>query len=138
MAAGTGIGSLKRTRGFTLMEMMIVLTIIAILASIAVPMYQAVILRTKEAVLKEDLHSLRSVIDQYTVDKKTAPQSLEDLVFAGYLRTIPEDPITDSTTTWQVEYGETAMVPDQLQTGIVDVRSGSSALSTEGTPYSEW
>lgn len=117
---------------------MIVLTIIAILASVAVPMYQATILRAKEAVLKENLHSLRTVIDQYTADKRTAPQSLEDLIAAGYLRDVPEDPITDSQTTWQVEFGSTAMVPDQLDTGVVDVRSGAPSLSTEGTLYSEW
>ncbi len=129
---------MNRTRGFTLLELMIVLTIIAILASVAVPMYQATILRAKEAVLKENLHSLRTVIDQYTADKRTAPQSLEDLIAAGYLRDVPEDPITDSQTTWQVEFGSTAMVPDQLDTGVVDVRSGAPSLSTEGTLYSEW
>ena len=85
--------------GFTLLEMMIVLTIIAILASISIPMYQAIVLRSREAVLKSNLHSLRSVIDQYTADKKIAPQSLEDLVDAGYLREVPQDPITDSSTT---------------------------------------
>ena len=125
-------------KGFTLLEMMIVLTIIAILASISVPMYQAVVLRAKEAVLKDNLHGLRSVIDQYTADKKTAPQSLEDLVDAGYYREIPEDPITESSTTWQLEFGDTTMIPDQLETGIVDVHSGSTAISSEGTPYSEW
>jgi general secretion pathway protein G len=125
-------------RGFTLLELMIVLTIIAIIAAIAVPMYQATILRAREAVLMENLHSLRSVIDQYTVDKKSAPQSLEDLIAAGYLRDVPEDPITGSRTTWQIEYGSTVIVPDQLQTGIVDVRSGSPLISTEGTPYAEW
>ena len=125
-------------KGFTLLEMMIVLTIIAILASISVPMYQAVVLRAKEAVLKDNLHGLRSVIDQYTADKKTAPQSLEDLVDAGYYREIPEDPITESSTTWQLEFGDTTLIPDQLETGIVDVHSGSTAISSEGTPYSEW
>ncbi len=125
-------------KGFTLLEMMIVLTIIAILASISVPMYQAIVLRAKEAVLKDNLHGLRSVIDQYTADKKTAPQSLEDLVDAGYYREIPEDPITESSTTWQLEFGDTALIPDQLETGIVDVHSGSTVISTEGTPYSEW
>lgn len=129
---------MKRDSGFTLLEMMIVLTIIAILAAIAVPMYQAIVLRTKEAVLKENLHSLRSVIDQYTADKKTAPQVLDDLVGAGYLREIPDDPITESNTTWQVETGSTALVPDQQATGIVNVYSGSTAVSTDGTPYSEW
>ncbi len=124
--------------GFSLLEMMIVLTIIAILASISIPMYQVTLLRSREAVLKSNLHSLRSVIDQYTADKKIAPQSLEDLVDAGYLREVPQDPITDSSTTWQVEFGSTALVVDQLDTGIVDVRSGSSAVSSEGTPYSDW
>lgn len=140
MEASTVSGS-KTTlaaRGFTLMEMMIVLTIISILASIAIPMYQAVILRSKEAVLKENLHTLRSVIDQYTADKKTAPQALEDLVSAGYLRQVPEDPITESSTTWQTEFGDTALVPDQMDTGIVDVHSGSTGVSTEGNAYSEW
>ena len=131
-AACTRSGKLNRTRGFTLLELMIVLTIIAILASIAVPMYQATILRAKEAVLKENLHSIRSVIDQYTADKRTAPQSLEDLIAAGYLREVPEDPITESPTTWQVEFGATAMVPDQLDTGIVDVRSGAPAPFDRG------
>ena len=125
-------------KGFTLLEMMIVLTIIAILASISIPMYQAIVLRAKEAVLKDNLHGLRSVIDQYTADKKTAPQSLEDLVDAGYYREVPEDPITESSTTWQLEFGDTALIPDQLETGIVDVHSGSTVISTEGTPYSEW
>jgi general secretion pathway protein G len=134
MAPTTRIGR----GGFTLLEMMIVLTIMAILASISIPMYQSVVLRSRESVLKSNLHSLRSVIDQYTADKKIAPQSLEDLVDAGYLREVPEDPITDSSTTWQVEFGSTAIVVDQLDTGIVDVRSGSGAVSSEGTPYSEW
>ncbi len=138
MAARTRSGRLNRTPGFSLLELMIVLTIIAILASIAVPMYQATILRAREAVLHENLHSLRTVIDQYTADKRTAPQSLDDLIAAGYLREVPEDPITRSRTTWQVEFGATAMVPDQLETGIVDVNSGAPSISTEGTLYSEW
>ncbi len=129
---------MNRTRGFTLLELMIVLTIIAILAAVAVPMYQATILRAKEAVLKENLHSLRTVIDQYTADRRTAPQSLDDLIVAGYLREVPEDPITGSQSTWQVEFDSTAMVPDQLETGIVDVHSGAPAVSSENTPYSEW
>lgn len=124
--------------GFTLLEMMIVLTIIAILASISIPMFQAVVLRAREAVLKDNLYSLRSVIDQYTADKKTAPLSLEDLVDAGYFREIPVDPITQSTSTWQIEIGATVLSLDQLETGIVDVRSGSEAISTEGTPYNDW
>ena len=138
MEPSTVTGRKALERGFTLMEMMIVLTIISILATIAVPMYRSVILRSREAVLKENLHTLRSVIDQYTADKKTAPQALEDLVDAGYLREIPEDPITESSTTWQTEFGDTALVPDQMDTGIIDVRSGATGMSTEGSPYSEW
>jgi general secretion pathway protein G len=120
------------------MEMMIVLTIIGILAAVAVPMYQSVILRSREAVLKENLHTLRSVIDQYTADKKSAPQTLDDLVQAGYLREIPEDPILEDSTSWQVEFGDTALVPDQQDTGIVNVRSGAARISTDGTAYSDW
>jgi len=125
------------TRGFTLLEIMIVLTIIAILASIAVPMYQSVILRTREAVLHDSLYTLRSLVDAYTADKRAAPQALQDLVDAGYLREIPEDPMTSSATTWVLEFGE-AMIPGQVTTGIIDVHSGSSEISSEGTPYSDW
>lgn len=124
--------------GFTLIELMIVITIIAILASIAAPMYQSVILRAKEAVLRQNLHAMRSVIDQYTADRQTAPRVLEDLVTAGYLRDIPEDPMTESRTSWEVEIGDTALVPGQQDTGIVDVRSGHPGISTEGTPYNDW
>ena len=123
--------------GFSLLEVMIVLTIVAILAAIAVPMYQSVILSAEEAVLKDTLFTLRSLIDAHTADKKAAPQNLEDLVDSGYLREVPEDPITDSRSTWVIEFGE-AMIPGQLTTGIVDVRSGSSEASSEGTPYSDW
>jgi general secretion pathway protein G len=124
-------------RGFSLLEMMIVLTIVAILAAIAVPMYQSMIRRAEEAVLKDTLYTLRSLIDAYTADKRAAPQTLDDLVEAGYLREVPEDPITESRTTWVLESGE-AMIPGQITTGIVDVHSGSIGISSEGTPYSEW
>ena len=125
-------------RGFTLLEMMIVLTIIAILASISVPMYQAVVLRTRETVLKDNLRTLRSVIDQYTADKKKAPQSLQDLIDGGYLRQIPEDPITNSAESWEVISDTTVSSPDQTESGIVDVKSGSSAVSSDGSAYNSW
>ena len=125
-------------RGFTILELMIVLTIIAILATIAIPMYQAVVLRSKETVLKNNLHELRTTIDQYTADKKKAPQSLQDLVDAGYYRQIPVDPITNSKDTWEAVTDTSVSSPDQTQSGVVDVKSGSAAISSEGTPYNSW
>jgi len=125
-------------RGFTLIEMIIVVSIILILVAIAVPNYQQSIIRARETVLRQDLFTLRSVINQYTEDKQKAPQSLEDLVSAGYLKLIPKDPITSSNTTWQVEQEDVMMSVDQTQPGITDVHSGSSSISSEGTAYSSW
>lgn len=128
----------RRQRGFTLIEMIIVVTIILILVAIAVPNYQQSIVRARETVLRQDLYTLRSVINQYTEDKQKAPQSLEDLVSAGYLKLIPKDPITNSNTTWQVEQEDVMMSVDQTQPGITDVHSGSGSISSEGTAYSSW
>jgi len=125
-------------RGFSLVELMIVLAIISILASMAIPIGNRAILRTKETVLKSNLHTLRILIDQYTADKLKAPQSLQDLATAGYLREIPKDPITESAETWEAVQGDTNLLPDQTETGIVDVHSGSSQISTEGTGYNTW
>jgi general secretion pathway protein G len=127
-----------RQRGFTLIELMIVISIIVILMSVAIPRYQASILRAREAVLHDDLYNLRSVIDQYTLDKQKAPQSLQDLVDAGYLKTIPIDPFTNSRETWVPVADDSIMSPDQTQPGIVDVHSGSDLKSSEGTAYSSW
>ncbi len=127
-----------KQRGFTLIEMLIVISIMVILISIAVPMYQRSIVRAREAVLRDDLFTLRSVIDQYTMDKAKAPQSLQDLVEAGYLKVIPKDPITNSSDTWVTETEDVMLSVDQTQPGITDVHSGSSATSLEGTPYSSW
>jgi general secretion pathway protein G len=127
-----------RSQGFTLLELMIVITIIAILGAISIPVYKTVVLTTKETVLKDNLRELRRIIDQYTADKKKAPQSLQDLVDAGYFRELPRDPITDSNSTWE-EVTDTAIAsPDQTESGIVDVHSGSAAISSEGTPYNTW
>src|SRR5512140_3400344 len=97
------MSSRRKNRGFTLIELMIVMSIILILVSIAAPIYTRSITRAKEAVLHQDLFAMRSVIDQYTMDKGKAPQSLDDLVTAGYLKEIPKDPFTNSKDTWQVE-----------------------------------
>lgn len=127
-----------RQRGFTLLELMIVLTLIAVLISIAIPMYRGLILRSHEATLKVNLHSLREVIDQYTADKKKAPQTLQDLVDGGYFRELPLDPITRQRDTWIADFDTSVSVADQTETGITNVHSGSTGMSSEGTAYSTW
>ena len=125
--------------GFTLLELMFVLALILILASISVPIYNVAIKRAREATLRQDLSTLRRLIDEYTVDKQHAPPSLQDLVEAGYLRgELPVDPMTGSSETWQVVVEDVALTPDQAQPGVVDVHSGSEDTSLEGTPYSSW
>lgn len=125
-------------RGFTLIEMIIVVAIISILVSIAVPVYQQHLLHAKEAVLKEDLYSMRNAIDQYSQDKGKAPQDLNDIVTAGYLRLLPKDPFTNSNSSWQPVQEDVLTSIDQTQPGISDVHSGSNATSSEGTAYSTW
>jgi general secretion pathway protein G len=128
----------RNRRGWTLIEIVIVLTIISILVSVSVPIYQKVVLRTRESVLRSNLFTLRTQIDEYTYDKAKAPQSLEDLVQESYLRQIPEDPITGSNQTWRIIMEDAVTTVDQTEPGIFDVRSGSDQISLEGTPYSEW
>jgi len=128
----------RRRRGYTLVEIIIVLTIISILVSLAVPVYQKALVRTRESVLRNNLFTLRTVIDEFTYDKQKAPQSLEDLVREGYLRQIPEDPITGSTQSWKVIMEDALTMVSQTEPGIFDVRSGSDKTSLEGTPYAEW
>lgn len=124
--------------GFTLIELMIVITIILILLSIAAPRYQQSVLRAREAKLRTDLRVMREAIDNYTVDKEAAPQSLEDLVSAEYLREIPTDPMT-SQKNWRVKYEDVLLTPDQTGTGITDVHSNSEQISpATNTPYSTW
>ena len=124
--------------GYTLIELIIVMAIISILLSIAVPLYQKSLLRTKESLLKNNLFTLRTVIDEYTFDKQKAPQTLQDLVSQGYLRAVPIDPITGSDQTWRVIMEDALTMVNQTEPGIFDVRSGSDLKSLEGTPYSEW
>jgi general secretion pathway protein G len=125
-------------RGFTLIEIMIVMVIVSVLVSIAVPLYQKSVLRAKESVLRNNLFTMRTVIDEYTFDKQKAPQMLEDLVREGYLRQVPVDPMTGSNTTWRVIMEEAMTSVNQTEPGIYDIRSGSDATSLEGTPYAEW
>ena len=125
-------------RGFTMIELMIVMTVITILVSIAVPFYQKSIIRSKESVLRNNLFTLRTVIDEYTFDKQKAPQSLQDLVTEGYLRAVPVDPMTGSDSTWKVVQEDAVTSINQTEPGIFDVTSGSDKTSLEGTPYAQW
>jgi len=120
------------------MELIIVMTIISILAALAVPRFSSAIRLAKESVLKEDLHVMRTAIDSYTMDKQKAPQSLDDLIQDGYLRSIPDDPITKSSSTWVTDTSDAYASVDQSEPGINDVHSGSQETGSDGKPYSEW
>ena len=127
----------RSNRGYTLIELIIVMAIISILVSIAIPIYQKALLRTKESLLKNNLFTMRTVIDEYTFDKQKAPQTLQDLVREGYLRAVPLDPITGRDD-WKIIMEDAVTSVSQMEPGIFDVRSLSDAKSLEGTPYSEW
>ena len=128
----------RRQRGFTLVELMVVMLIISILLAVAVPSYISAIRSAREAALRQDLHTMRDAIEQYTEDKQAAPQSLDDLVQAGYLKSLPVDPLTHSDTTWVPDESDSYSSVDQSQTGIDDVHSGSDLVGSNGTPYSQW
>jgi len=127
----------RRSAGFTLLEMMIVISIMVILMSIALPIYSRSVLQARESVLRQDLFEMRSLISQYTLDKQKAPQSLDDLVQAGYIKVIPKDPITNEAN-WEVVQEDVLLAVDQQDPGISDVHSASSQMGTDGTAYSTW
>jgi general secretion pathway protein G len=126
-----------KQRGFTLIELMVVMAIISVLLAIAVPVYQKSIVRSKESVLHSNLNAIRNMIDEYTIDKQKAPESLQELVSEGYLRQVPQDPITNSNETWKTIMEETA-VSTSGTPGLFDVRSGSDKKALDGTNYSDW
>jgi general secretion pathway protein G len=127
----------RGSSGFTLLEMMIVISIMVILMSIALPIYNQSVVRSREAVLRQDLFELRSLISQYTLDKQKAPQSLDDLVTGGYIKIVPNDPMTNQPN-WEVVQEDVLLAVDQQDPGISDVHSASSASGSDGTAYSTW
>ena len=125
-------------QGFTLLELMIVMVVIGLLAAIAIPSYTNNIRNAREAVLKEDLHAMRTAIDSYTVDKQKAPQTLDDLVQAGYLKSLPVDPFTHRSDTWVPVQDDSLSTTDQTEPGIDDVHSGAQQTASDGTAYNTW
>ena len=132
----------RRTRsgkaGFTIIELMVVMAIVLVILSVAVPLYNKSVIRARETVLHQNLATMRAVIDEYTYDKQKAPQNLEDIVREGYLRQVPMDPMVGNNTSWKIIMEEAAASVSQAEPGIFDVRSSSEKISVEGTKYSEW
>ena len=127
-----------KQKGFTLVELMIVMAIILILVSVSIPMYNKSIQHARESALRQNLYHLRQAIDQYTMDKQKAPQSLDELVSAKYLREIPVDPMTQSRETWVVDMEDLYSSIDQNESGISDVHSGAQGVADDGTAYNTW
>jgi general secretion pathway protein G len=124
--------------GFTMIELIIVMAIMLILITLAIPRFTGAIKHAREAALKEDLQTMRTAIDTYTMDKQKGPTSLDDLVQDGYLRAIPEDPMTRSKDTWVTDSTDSMYSLDQTDPGITDIHSGSSETGSDGQPYSSW
>ncbi len=127
-----------KKNGFTLLELIVVMTIIGLLVGIAIPAYRDATQRAREAVLHENLQKTRKAIDEYHTDRGQSPQALEDLVTAGYLRALPEDPITESVATWILVYAPWEMLEEGEVPGVFNVRSGAEGEGLDGTAYQEW
>ena len=126
------------SRGFTMIELLVVLALIVILASMGMAQYRSSVVHAKESVLKDDLFKMRDAIDQYYADKNQWPNALDALVSEGYLRKLPEDPFTKSTSTWQTVPAEPDPNNPSAEVGVYDVKSGSEATALDGTKYSDW
>ena len=128
----------RQVGGFTLIELVVVMTIIGLLVGIAIPAYRRTIQRAKEAVLKENLWRTRDAINQYYADNQEYPKSLQDLVDKGYLRSLPYDPITQSTDTWILIYEEPDPNNPAYEPGIIDIQSGAEGVDSQGVPYRDY
>ena len=129
--------STSHNRGFTLIEMMVVIAVILILLSIALPIYSQTIIHAREVTLRKNLETLNVAIARYTLDKKKAPQSLNDLMHVGYIESIPQD-ITGREDTWALEQDDSIFSLDQTDSGVSGVHSGSDQMGLDGTAYSTW
>ncbi len=134
----TALSRRRSTEGFTLIEIMIVMTLVIVLSSVGLSLYTNSVTRAKEAVLREDLFRMRDALDQYYADHSRYPATLDTLVTDGYLRAIPEDPFTELADTWQVEMSEIDLQDLAAQPGVFDIWSGSDQVAMDGTPYAEW
>lgn len=129
---------MRRRRGFTFVELMVVVTIIVLLITMAIPMYQKQVIRSREAVLKSNLYTLRISISQFMYNQQKAPRTLDELVSEGFLKKVPVDPITGKNTTWKTVPEATVNMLDTDAPGIADVHSGSTEIGLDGTHYSVW
>lgn len=137
-APSTVTGRLRAARGFTIIELMVVMTIVVTLATIAMVQYRQSVQFARESVLRDDLFKMRDAIDQYYADKNQYPASLQDLVSAGYIRALPKDPLTNSTTSWREIPAEPDPNNPTVTTGVYDVKSGADGTAIDGSRYSDW
>jgi general secretion pathway protein G len=138
MQVAQSVGKKQRESGFTLIELLVVISMITILAAMGMVQYRNSVRRAEETTLKHDLFHMRDAIDQYYADKGKYPASLDSLVSDGYMRKLPEDPITRSASTWQTIPAEPDPANPSADTGIYDVKSGAQGTSLDGSPYSDW